>query len=418
VSKSNVFDWDTVAANNTDIGGINCGEGCAAGNANDWTREQMAQLKREIANKGSDIASAATTNIAASGTSGYARVTGSTTITSLGTAVAGVERWILFASTPVITHNATSLIMPGGVNVTTAAGDVACFRSEGSGNWRCVVYQTASGSPVGGFSSVTATSTDAGATQDPNIIADRASPSPAASDLIGAFVMRGRDSGGNATDYAKLKGKILDATNGSEDGAALITALVAGTETTIITAGPGVQIGAPTGGDPGAGKLNVDGDIQLDGVSIVHGIAQVVADTETTYTTLGTILPLDDTIPQITEGVEILSVPITPKNASSFIEIDFNGSFGGSTSLRVLAALFVDSTANALNLVGGIITNTSQHITLPLKYRVAAGSTSSRTYRIRAGSDVALDAFLNGDSTGRQGGGISTAILTAREILP
>jgi hypothetical protein len=179
-----------------------------------------------------------------------------------------------------------------------------------------------------------------------------------------------------------------------------------------------VQIGAPTGGDPGAGKLNVDSDIQVDGVSIIHGIAQAVADTETAYTTLGTILPLDDTKPQITEGVGILDVAITPNNASSVLEIDFNGSFGGSTSLRVLAALFVDSTADALNVVGGIITNTNQHITLSMKFRVAAGSTSSRTYRIRAGSDVALDAFLNGDSAGRQFGGVSTAILTVHEILP
>ncbi|TVR06626.1 MAG: hypothetical protein EA385_15010 [Salinarimonadaceae bacterium] len=94
-----------------------------------------------------DIASATTTDIGAA-SSGYLRVTGTTTITGLGTADAGVERDTLFAGALTLTHNATSLILPGGANITTAAGDTALFRSEGTGNWRCVRYQRASGEAV------------------------------------------------------------------------------------------------------------------------------------------------------------------------------------------------------------------------------------------------------------------------------
>ena len=43
--KSAVSDWDTVAANNTDIGGISIAEGCAMANLNNAMREMMAQIK-------------------------------------------------------------------------------------------------------------------------------------------------------------------------------------------------------------------------------------------------------------------------------------------------------------------------------------------------------------------------------------
>jgi len=94
--------------------------------------------------KGTNIASASTTNLA-SATGNFVDVTGTTTITGLGTAAAGVERTVRFTGTLTLTYNATSLILPTAANITTAAGDVARFRSLGSGNWVCVEYQRASG---------------------------------------------------------------------------------------------------------------------------------------------------------------------------------------------------------------------------------------------------------------------------------
>jgi len=111
-------------------------------------------------------------------------------------------------------------------------------------------------------------STDAGATEGPVFFLDRNSASPAVSDVTGSYELRGRDSGGNSTNYSEIKGEILDPTNGSEDGRTNITALVAGAETTILKLGPGVQIGAPSGADKGAGSLNVDGLIYQDGVAL------------------------------------------------------------------------------------------------------------------------------------------------------
>jgi hypothetical protein len=87
-----------------------------------------------------DIASASTVNLA-NATGVVVNITGTTTITSLGTVASGALRTLIFGGILTLTHNATSLILPGGANITTAAGDVAHFRSKGSGNWVCVSYQ-------------------------------------------------------------------------------------------------------------------------------------------------------------------------------------------------------------------------------------------------------------------------------------
>lgn len=98
--------------------------------------------------KGADIASAATVDLGAA-TGSYVSISGSTgPITSFGTIAAGVTRFVTFASTPTITHNATSLILPGGADITAAAGDSLAAVSLGSGNWRVLFYSKASGLPV------------------------------------------------------------------------------------------------------------------------------------------------------------------------------------------------------------------------------------------------------------------------------
>lgn len=94
--------------------------------------------------QGTDIASASTISV---GEGSYFTVTGTTTITDIDPATdkAGREFELRFAGVLTLTHNATTLILPGGANITTAAGDVARFRSEGGDNVRCVAYTRASG---------------------------------------------------------------------------------------------------------------------------------------------------------------------------------------------------------------------------------------------------------------------------------
>jgi hypothetical protein len=97
--------------------------------------------------KGTDIASATTTDIGAA-TGVFVHITGTTTITGLGTVAAGAMRWVRFSGALTLTHNATSLILPSAANIITAADDSALFVSEGSGNWVCLGYWRKSGQPL------------------------------------------------------------------------------------------------------------------------------------------------------------------------------------------------------------------------------------------------------------------------------
>ena len=107
-----------------------------------------AAIVRRLHAKGADVASAATVDLGAINDGSYVKITGTTTITSFGTIAAGVERTLLFADALTLTHDAAKIILPGGVNIVTAAGDVFVFVSEGAGLWRCKTYQLATGGPL------------------------------------------------------------------------------------------------------------------------------------------------------------------------------------------------------------------------------------------------------------------------------
>lgn len=100
------------------------------------------------------IASAGTTTLAQALQS--VQITGTTTITSFGTGAGiGTIKTLEFAGALTLTNSA-NLILPGGINIPTNAGDTAIARYEGSGVWRVISYSRANGtaviaSPSGGF---------------------------------------------------------------------------------------------------------------------------------------------------------------------------------------------------------------------------------------------------------------------------
>ena len=65
---------------------------------------------------------------------------------------------------------------------------------------------------------ITLTSTDAGSSAAPTIDLIRDSSSPADADYLGQLSFKGDDDGGSSHTYAKITGKIGDASAGSEDG--------------------------------------------------------------------------------------------------------------------------------------------------------------------------------------------------------
>ena len=93
-------------------------------------------ISAEMVNrKGNSVASAATCDIW--NTQGdYLHITGSTgPITSFGTApYAGAKKELVFDSTPTITYNGTTMLLPGGIDLVMAANDRIIVRADTTAN--------------------------------------------------------------------------------------------------------------------------------------------------------------------------------------------------------------------------------------------------------------------------------------------
>lgn len=86
--------------------------------------------------QGADIASAAALPVLVDGV--FNDVTGTTTITSIDALGIGTLKFLQFDGALTITHNATDLILPGGKNIITVAGDVLGFYEYAAGDWRLI----------------------------------------------------------------------------------------------------------------------------------------------------------------------------------------------------------------------------------------------------------------------------------------
>ena len=141
---------------------------------------------------------------------------------------------------------------------------------------------------VSGVLNVTQTSTDAGATGGPDHDLFRNSASPAAADIIGRKLFTGKDSAGNTETYVRLQGIIDDPTSTSEDGRFSTATVIAGTLADRWHVGAGAYTEGVTGGDKGAGSLNV-GSFYIGNSEITAPATQ--ADQETATSTTAPVTP-------------------------------------------------------------------------------------------------------------------------------
>jgi hypothetical protein len=257
--------------------------------------------------KCADIASATTCTIWATD-GNYAHITGTTTITSFGTAgQAGDCRTIVFDSALTLTHNATSLILPSGANITTAAGDTAIVRAETTANARVIAYLRKDGTAVTPFT-------------------------PTVSNALSGSVIQ-----------------------------------------TVST-----QTGAVATGT--------------------------------------TVMPIDDTIPQNTEGDEYMTRAITPNNSSNILYIKVTFIAAVSSAINFGVALYQDSTANALAATAMDVAGGGEITTCTFTYKMTAGTTSSTTFKVRGGPASAATLTFNGAAGARLFGGVAISSITIIEV--
>lgn len=170
-----------------------------------------------------------------------------------------------------------------------------------------------------------------------------------------------------------------------------------------------------------AGNWNVNPDhIQLygHGVPLPTQFIQIQRTQTAASATGSTVVPLDDTIPQNTEGDQYMSQAITPSSAANLLKVRSIGLYSSSAAGQGLTvALFRDSGANAIAATAHAVASGNQVDTISIETSVLAGSTSATTFKIRAGNISAGTTTFNGASSTRLYGGIAASFLEAQEVM-
>lgn len=251
-------------------------------------------IKTEHWTKGTDVASAAALDIAGAGGGNYFDITGTTTITSIGTlgTVSGTVIKLHFDAILTITHNATDLALPGAVNIITAANDEAEFVEYAVGDWRLTNYQTA-----------------------------------------------------------------------------------------------------------------------------ITGVVQIVNTTDGAVATGTTTSTFNDNIPVITQGNEFMTLAITPISSTSSLKIDVVVNATVSVVDNMTAALFQDTTTNALAAVAWNPAVNNRPAPISFTHFMTSGTTSSTTFRVRVGGNTAGTTTFNGQGGTRYFGGVASSSITIQEII-
>lgn len=136
-------------------------------------------------------------------------------------------------------------------------------------------------------------------------------------------------------------------------------------------------------------------------------------DTYATNANLTTVIPNDDTIPTSTEGVQVLSVSITPKSTTNKLRCRFSGFGSTAGAPAIVAALYQGTTCiDAL-----FVRNTADFpMPLALEAEYTPGVLTAQTISVRVGPGAAGTIRLNGTTAGRLGGGAANATLVVEEI--
>lgn len=153
------------------------------------------------------------------------------------------------------------------------------------------------------------------------------------------------------------------------------------------------------------------------GVPLPGQVVQVQRSSSGAVATGTTLFPLDDTIPQITEGDQYMSQAITPSSAANVLLNEHRGNYAAGGADQVfLAALFQDAVSNALaSTRHNVVSNL--RLQLSLQYMMLAATTSSTTMRIRAGGNQAATTTFNGQGGAREFGGSLASHLTVTELM-
>jgi len=211
------------------------------------------------------------------------------------------------------------------------------------------------------------------------------------------------DIADNAITLAKMAGGV-DGNIISYDASGDPVAVVTGSSGQVLTS---AGAGAPPTFAAAAGGGKVVQVVNVQTGAVATGTTQI---------------PSNDTIPQITEGDEYMTLAITPTNASNKLIIEIIAHLIGSyaSGQDVIGALFNtdNHSTNALAVSFIAVANAYGVHSHPLRYYVTAGTTSATTFRFRGGTASGGTTVFNGlgATSGRLMGGAMVSSITITEI--
>jgi hypothetical protein len=204
------------------------------------------------------------------------------------------------------------------------------------------------------------------------------------------------------------------------NGAAAITQLAVGTNGQALVGSTGADPAFATVASSDSSILFTTGAASL---ALAGRCIQQVFTSSATSTTTNVVIPTDNTIPQNTEGIQIMTLSITPKSASNMLYIYAVVPIGGPAAADdtfTAIALFQDSTANALAANAQDSGNVGQNrpvMALELEHIMTAGTTSATTFAIRVGVTTTGNTItINGYSGTRRYGGVEFAFMYIFEL--
>jgi hypothetical protein len=129
-----------------------------------------------------------------------------------------------------------------------------------------------------------------------------------------------------------------------------------------------------------------------------------------------TVIPADNTIPQITEGDQYMTLAIFPTSTTSKLEVSVVTQACHDTAERfIIVALFRDAVANALAATEAFSSTAYGGTNSTLFFTMTSGTKSEIIFRIRMGGHAAGTQTFNGQGSGRIFGGVMASSITIKE---
>ena len=168
-------------------------------------------------------------------------------------------------------------------------------------------------------------------------------------------------------------------------------------------------LGETSGGD--LAKIDV-GNI---GGSGAGKVLQVVEAFTAAFGSGSTTTPgNDDTIPQSSEGNEVVTGVITPASTSNKLKFDVTFYGMPGSAIIVTFAVHRDAVADAIYATQ-FFYNSADRRTVSFSFTIDAPSTAAQTYKLRVGANTG-PVYWNGNDSGRRLGGVATTGFTITEI--